>query len=105
MKLEEKGNKRVEKEMEGEGEEEHREWDELNERARNLMWVMEKNEKEEMEKKVEKAMEKVEESERQREEETSGRWRWICEVRGRIEECTGLLMDHNRECVFGECLL
>ena len=48
MELEEEGNKHVEEEIEGEGEneeekeEEKREWEELSEKARNLVWVIEK---------------------------------------------------------------
>ena len=86
MELEEEGNKHVEEEIEGEGEneeekeEEKREWEELSEKARNLLWVIEKmknrregkknvtwkmiqKEKEEMEKRVveaERGREKVE---------------------------------------------
>ena len=47
MELDEEGNKHVEEEIEGDGEgeekeEEKREWEELSEKARNLVWVIEK---------------------------------------------------------------
>ena len=41
IQLEEEGNKHVEEEIEGEGEEEKGEWDELTKKARNLVWVIE----------------------------------------------------------------
>ena len=107
MLLEEEGNKHVEEEIEGEGgeggeeeeeeeekkEEKKREWEELSERARNLVWVLEKmknrregkksgtwkmmkQKEEEMKKKVEEekrlkeeANKKVEEEKKKREEE------------------------------------
>ena len=106
MELEEEGNKHVEEEIEGEGEgggeeeeekekkeEKKREWEELSERARNLVWVLEKmknrregkksgtwkmmkQKEEEMKKKVEEekrlkeeANKKVEEEKKKREEE------------------------------------
>ena len=81
MELEEEGNKHVEEEIEGEieGEGEKREWEELSEKARNLVWVIEKmqNRREGkksgtlkmMKKKAEEMEKKVEEERRGREEE------------------------------------
>ena len=42
MELEEEGNKHVEEEDGELGEEENREWEELSEKARNLVWIIEK---------------------------------------------------------------
>ena len=85
MELEEEGNKHVEEEREGEGEneeekeEEKREWEELSEKARNLVWVMEKMKSRRegkksgslkmMKKKEEEMSKKVEEERRGRMEE------------------------------------
>ena len=44
MELEEEGNQHIEEEIEGETEEEKREWEELSEKARNLVWLLEKME-------------------------------------------------------------
>ena len=89
MELEEEGNQHVEEEIEGGGEEkegEKREWEELSEKAHQLIWVMEKmkdrregkrsgtwkmmkKKEEEMKKKVEDALRGREEAKKKMEEE------------------------------------
>ena len=96
MDLEEEGNKHVEEGIEGQGEEEKREWEELSEKAHQLAWMMKKmkNRREGkksgtlkmMEKKEEEMEKKVEEERRGREEEKKAFEERICRMEREIEE-------------------
>ena len=114
MELEEEGNKHVEAEIEGGGgeekEEEKREWEELSEKAHQLIWVMEKmqnrregkrsatfrmirKEKEEMKEKMEEERrgreeekKKVEEEKKKREEEKKAFEERISRMEREMEE-------------------